>query len=74
MIWNFVRFTGTPENSKRGTTRRSGSAPAHHPRQREGAQIDTLAQSPDQEGGIKIGTFDPVVGAGQSPLAAGGGQ
>src|SRR3984893_10952282 len=36
---------------------------------RQRAQIDTLAQSPDQEGGSKIGTFDPVVGVGHSPLA-----
>jgi len=67
MIRNFVRLAGTPENSKRKTTRRFEAQDDAPIRQR--AQIDTLAQSPDQEGGIKIGTLDPVVGVGHSPLA-----
>src|SRR5260370_842071 len=33
------------------------------------AREEMLLQSADQEGGIKIGTFDPVVGVGHPPLA-----
>ena len=59
MIRNFVRLAGTPENSKRSTMRRSGSA----------FRSTRRAQSPDQKGGIEIGAFDPIVGVGHSPLA-----
>src|SRR5260370_25264127 len=31
--------------------------------------LDECKESPDQEGEVKIGTFDPVVGVGHSPLA-----
>jgi hypothetical protein len=59
MIRNFVRLAGTPENSKRSTTRRSGSK----------LTSTRLRKSPDQKGRIKIGAFDPIVGVGHPPLA-----
>ena len=59
MIRNFVRLAGTPENSKRRTTRRSGNA-----------LTSTRRRNPQiRQGGIEIGAFDPVVGVGHSPLA-----
>src|ERR1700737_3983558 len=55
MIRNFVRLAGTPENSKRRTTRRSGSV-----------LRSTRLRNPQIR---RAGTFDPVVGVGHSPLA-----
>src|ERR1700675_415424 len=59
MIRNFVRLAGTSENSKRRTTWRSGSA----------LRSTRLRNPHIRRAGIKIGTFDPVVGVGHSPLA-----